>query len=63
MPERFYPGKRAIRDETTGRVFAGPTHHKARDRMERATGRRQPGTEGYETPNGFIPKSEMHERG
>lgn len=62
MTERFHPGQRAVRDETSGRVFTGFTHEKAREKMERVMGRRQPSTEGYQTPEGFVPKSEMHNR-
>jgi hypothetical protein len=60
--ERFHPGQRAVRDDRSGRIFTGITHQKARDRMERVMGRRQPSTEGYQTPDGFVPKSEMHNR-
>lgn len=58
--ERFHPGARAIRDDRSGRVFTGPTHHQARDMMEKIMGRRQPSTEGYQTPDGFVTKTEMH---
>lgn len=58
--ERFYPGTKAVQDEKTGRVFTGSSHYEARNRMENVTGRRQPATEGYQTPDGFVSKSEMH---
>lgn len=60
MPDRFYADAKAVKDEPSGRIFTGDSHHDARDAMERAMGRRQPGTEGYLTPDGFVSKSEMH---
>lgn len=62
MPDRHYAGQKAVRDQRSGRVFTGPSHQKARARMEKVMGRRQPSSEGYQTPDGFVTKEQMHNR-